>query len=422
MYYTQIVIICALISSSSLIIGYDFYKSPRKVIYNLSSYSLIYAIFYFGVPFLNIEFLYSYFGYRISESSLVESRFYSIITLLIFFLLYLFLRKKNSDITMNHTGPFFRTPNIIPIILILFCTSIYLYIIANIGSKLIINFSDRVAAHAIYAEYEVNFKIVIVFYLNLYCIYLLSLKKYFHGVNKLFQLTPLIGISCELLSGGRDLLFTYVLYLFIFNSIKFNNKKIKKTSMVVLIILSLMLFIRYNLTNDNSETNIVYHIYSFFAEFYHTAFTTSYAIEYNLHDYTNSFYYIMYPALKFFLPLLNLFGESLNIPWYADIISTHIGRHFGFAGNTITESYYYWGPLGAVLYPMIIALIVLLHNNRRYYSTGFFFFIVLAINLRHFFRGSFWDNYTSLIIWFFIFNVIFLSLNNKSKILMKNEK
>lgn len=422
MYYAQIIILCTLISISAIIIGYDFYRFPRKVIYNLSSYSLIYAIFYFGIPFLNIEFLYSYFGYRISDLSLIESRFYSIVTLLTFLLLYLFLRKKNSDITINHSGPFFRTPNTIPVILILFCMGIYLFIIASVGSKLIANFSDRVAAHAIYAEYEVRFKIVIVFYLNLYCIYLLSLKSYFYGAKKLLKLTPLIGVLCELLSGGRDLLFTYVLYLFIFNSIKFNNKKIKRTSIIVLIILALMLFIRYNLTNDNSETNIAYHIYSFLAEFYHTAFTTSYSIEYNLHDYTNSLYYIMYPALKFFLPLLSLFGENLNIPWYADIISTHIGRHFGFAGNTITESYYYWGPFGAVLYPIVIALIVLLHNNRRYYSTGFFFFIVLAINLRHFFRGSFWDNYTSLIIWFFIFNVILFSLNNKNKILIKNEK
>ncbi|MED8982669.1 hypothetical protein RCM14_21595, partial [Escherichia coli] len=42
----------------------------------------------------------------------------------------------------------------------------------------------------------------------------------------------------------------------------------------------------------------------------------------------------------------------------------------------------------------------------KFSSIGFTMYIVMAINVRLFFRGSFWDNYTSLLIWLMIFFTI----------------
>ncbi|HGX5171446.1 TPA: hypothetical protein ACNE1N_004660, partial [Escherichia coli] len=92
-----------------------------------------------------------------------------------------------------------------------------------------------------------------------------------------------------------------------------------------------MVIIRYYLTRDENNTTLAYNVYSMLAEFYHTAFTSAYVFEHDLNNVQNGFLYLMLPLLKFFTPLLNLFNDGVNIPWYADVVSEKIGRHFGFA-------------------------------------------------------------------------------------------
>ncbi|EPT0531028.1 O-antigen polymerase [Proteus mirabilis] len=403
--YIEIYTILSLIICSFLILTYDFYKSPKNVLLNLSSYSLLYSIFYYGVPFLNIEYLFEYFDYSISNSTLIITRFYSIWTLFIFLALYLLIRNNNStliDLKKRNYSP----PNIFIITIIIFLLTLSIYILSKVGSDLIANFSNRVSAYTIYVQYKVKYKLPILFIFLLYCIYTLKVNRN-QKINFIYYIVPLIFMTPELLSGGRGMLFTYILFLFVLSILKLKDNTIKKAFLFIASLLFIMVFIRYLLTRNINENTFEYTIYSFFAEFYHTAFTTPYILEHNIFSYTDSIKYIIYPFSKFFTPITNYLDINTQLPWYADIVSEHINRHFGFAGNIISEALYYWGPIAPIIYPLIISLIIIIHNNYKNSITGFFFFIIMAINLRLFFRGSFWDSYTSILIWFFIFYFLF---------------
>ncbi|MEZ2863955.1 O-antigen polymerase [Proteus terrae] len=405
--YIQIYFILTLIITSFFILSYDFYKNPKNVTLNLASYSLVYSIFYYGIPFLNIEYLYEYFNYSISTSSLVITRLYSTWTLLVFLLLYLLMRRKNfSRLIIKNKYP--SIPGFLIITIIILLLTISVYILSKVGGDLISNFSNRVNAYNIYLEYKLKYKLPILFIFLLYCIFILNINR---KINIIYYILPFIFMLPELLSGGRGMLFTYILYLFILKIPKFNNKKIKKTFLIIVTLLFIMIFIRYLLTRNLSENHFEYTIYSFLAEFYHTAFTTPYIIEHDITNYSDAIKYLVYPLIKFFTPITHYLGIDIQVPWYADIVSEHINRHFGFAGNIISESLYYWGPLAPLLYPLIISIIIIIHSNHRTTVSGFFFFIIMAINLRLFFRGSFWDSYTSILIWFLIFNILFFILS-----------
>ena len=405
--YIQVYIILALIITSFFILSYDFYKNPKNVTLNLSSYSLLYSIFYYGIPFINIEYLYEYFNYSISSTSLILTRLYSIWTLIIFFSLYLLMRNKNFT-KINFTNNSSKISRFVIIIIIIILLTISIYILSKVGSDLASNFHNRVNAYNIYLEYKIKYKLPILFIFLLYCIYILNNNR---KINIIYYVLPFIFMMPELLSGGRGMLFTYILYLFILNIPKFENKKIKKIFLFITILLFIMILIRYLLTRNINENNVEYTIYSFLAEFYHTAFTTPYIIEHDIKNYSNAIMYLIHPVIKFLTPITNYLGIDTQLPWYADIVSEHINRHFGFAGNIISESLYYWGPLAPLLYPLFISIIIITHSNHRKSVSGFFFFIIMAINLRLFFRGSFWDSYTSILIWFLIFNVLFFILS-----------
>ncbi|MFK0799484.1 hypothetical protein, partial [Enterobacter hormaechei] len=139
---------------------------------------------------------------------------------------------------------------------------------------------------------------------------------------------------------------------------------------------------------------------------------------------SNGYLYVTYPLLKFFNPLLNLAGDYIVLPWYADNVSSVIGRNFGFAGNILSEFYYYFGYIGSLLSPIIIVFFFYFHNKAKakFTLTGLITYLIISINTRLFFRGSFWDNYTSLLIWVFIYFICTGLLFNKNNIVVVSQR
>lgn len=84
-----------LIFFSLLILLKDFFVNPSGVLMNIFSFTLLFGVFYYGVPFLNIEFLYSFFGYSIEQNSIIIAKFFAFWALCIFFLVYILTRQKH---------------------------------------------------------------------------------------------------------------------------------------------------------------------------------------------------------------------------------------------------------------------------------------------------------------------------------------
>lgn len=413
-----------LIMTSLFILCKDFLRNPNGVLMNIYSFSLVFALFYYGVPFLNIEYLYSFFGYNISLENIIAAKLIALWILLVFFISYFFSRKrhliKRYKLNFVPTSSNVKYSRVICYIVLCSGPLIAALVTKDIGSLLIINFNDRVSAQSIYSEYEVKYKLPILFYLTLISYFFVYISGRTTFYKKILILLPFLVCIPEALSGGRDLMFAFVLFCFVIYSLNNSKRKILLISVPAFMVILAMVIIRYYLTRDENNTTLAYNVYSMLAEFYHTAFTSAYVFEHDLNNVQNGFLYLMLPLLKFFTPLLNLFNDGVNIPWYADVVSEKIGRHFGFAGNIISESFFYFGYIGTIIMPIIIVLILSYHNRDsiKFSSIGFTMYIVMAINVRLFFRGSFWDNYTSLLIWLMIFFTITGLLFSKRKMVI----
>ncbi|KJX33932.1 hypothetical protein SG76_03945 [Enterobacter hormaechei subsp. steigerwaltii] len=395
---------------------------------NIFSFTLLFGVFYYGVPFLNIEFLYSFFGYSIEQNSIIIAKFFAFWALCIFFLVYILTRQKHLKyeyhlVNIPRRGIYY--PEIICLLIMSVSIFVTCFVIESIGGELIYNFNNRVAAQAIYAEYEVKFKLPILFYLTFASYFILYIRSYTGSLFKRSLIVvPLFVCVPEVLSGGRDLLFSFVFYFCAIYALKKPKRKILFISVPAICVVLFMVVARYYLTRDESDLSLSYNVYSMLAEFYHTAFTTAFIINNNVNDISNGYLYVTYPLLKFFNPLLNLAGDYIVLPWYADNVSSVIGRNFGFAGNILSEFYYYFGYIGSLLSPIIIVFFFYFHNKAKakFTLTGLITYLIISINTRLFFRGSFWDNYTSLLIWVFIYFICTGLLFNKNNIVVVSQR
>ncbi|MEQ1965767.1 O-antigen polymerase [Xenorhabdus nematophila] len=393
---------------SFLLLIIDFYNKPASVMMNIYAFGVVFGAFYYGLPFINIEYLYEFFGYSIDDSSLRAAKIFALWTLFIFFCYYCFSRKKHMtrefSLQIENYSNVSLSDLICYIVLIL-APLVAIIIIIDIGSNLLSNFSDRVAAQAIYVQYEVKFKLPILFFITLSSYFFMYVKGKMFGLKRIFFLSPFIICIPEILSGGRDLIFAFIIFNFIIYSLRNSRRKILLFFIPLFATITSMVIARYYLTRDITQTSIEYAIYSMLAEFYHTAFTTAYIFDRDINNIEMGGDYLFLPLLKFFMPILSYANEQFHLPWYADLVSERIGRSFGFAGNIISESYYYFGYIGCFLYPFFIATILGFHNRFaiKKNKLGLITLIIVAINIRLFFRGSFWDNYTSIIIWLVIY-------------------
>lgn len=83
------------------VIFFDVYRDYKLVVFNLNFYILFFAVFYYGIPFVNIEYLYDFFGYNISPNAIFLSKLYSIWTVFVFGVGYLVSRYSYEDIRKN---------------------------------------------------------------------------------------------------------------------------------------------------------------------------------------------------------------------------------------------------------------------------------------------------------------------------------
>ncbi|KAB0460951.1 O-antigen polymerase [Vibrio kanaloae] len=390
-----------------------FHKNPKKLLLNPMSYCLVCSVMYLGVPYITPDYLFEYFGYEIDIDTIVYIKLLSIYVNVTFaFILYISHRfvmpNFNNLVVSNSLGEFMRRYLIFILTLI---SLLSIYILVKYSPQLFANFSSRGVAYSIYSDVFNNFKIPIVFAVASVCSITLSIFIRF----KLIYFTPqIILIILAGLSGDRDMIFSIIVFFMLIGVIKIPNDKIKKLVIFVCITMLLLIIFRFFQNGYfSSGTHGIRIDYLLLSEFYHTAFTTTYMIQNNLVSNGNLFEYIYTPILK---NVSFLFGIE-RVSWYADIVSGHIGRGFGFAGNIMSESLYYGGVILLLAYPFIISFLLLLwiYIWKKGSYWGFVMLLIYIPNIRLFFRGSFWDNYIAIMHWSIILVLPIMFLMFKKK-------
>lgn len=365
--------------------------NPKREILNPLMYITIFSALYYLLGGISAEVVNEILGLGISQESIFYSQLLSMYTVSIYLLFYIFssnVKQKNYEFTLTKKQVW-----ILKIIVSLITLFGIVFLLKNIGKVVELNrISSRVAALESYLSLVRGVPVGTLFFLQVTMLSLMySAKKIGYGwfLNSL----PVIIISLS--SGSRTYL--SVLFIAVFISSVYVHPNGLKTKLVVGFNCLILLLGSTFVGGDNFNSNI----YSASAEFAHTYLTVPFMLDKELLGVGQTLEYYSNPLVK-------LFGLSTKITYFGEEIHKIMNTPISLAGNNITESLYYLGFHGAILYPFIIStlfllMIILNDSNKK----AFILIFMFCLYMRTFVRGAAYQSITMLLTYFLIFLFIF---------------
>lgn len=387
-------------------------KTPKAVLLSPTFYLCGFSIFYLGLPYVEPSYLFYLWGFPYDDSVGDELRLLSIHFVAVFCLAHAFwFRNGRFHIGFEARIQIYPTIRYLYVLIILAGIGLSILLLIQNYGRLLTAFSNRVVAHEIYTEIANRFRLPMLFWVFIIVGFTLTLddlrihnlqRRFALGWRISFYFLPTILLCVfSLLSGDRDFAFNSLVCAMVLCAITLTDRGVRRVLLAAPIAVIFLIAVRYVQNNYvGSGFGQLRADYVFLSEFYHTGFTTSFIVSQGLFSEGDLTTYILSAMFK---PVAAL-TTTLELPWYADIISAQVGRSFGLAGNVISESLYYGGVTLAIVWPFVIVTFVSLWSGvwKRGSYLGFCAVLILIPMTRLFLRGSFLDNYASISYWIFM--------------------
>lgn len=366
-------------------------EKPNVEILNPFMYMTVFSAMYYLLGGVSADIVSDLLRIGMARESFYYAELLSIYTVLVYLFFYLISRRviKYIKCDMKSSECFTMKIVILTISFLLF-----LFVLKNY-SKIVdlISHTSRVSALNEYNSLTSGIPVGTLFFIQLT---LISVVFCSHKCKAWWFLLTLPAIVVSFSSGSRTYL-SVVFIAFIISNVYIYPEKIKMHLGFAIAALFLLLA-----TTFIGSDNIYMQIYSATAEFAHTYLTIPYLFDRELIEHGQGFIYFTNPLVKFV-------GLSTPIEYFGEEIHNIMNTPISLAGNNITESLYYAGIFGAILYPIVCSLFFLLIiNTANYYRYAFIFIFMLCIYMRTLVRGALYQSLTMLLMYLLIFVTIFL--------------
>ena len=396
-----------------VILLYKYKKYGYVILFQLTTWFIVFYLFYFLYASLCLESFIIIDRWAISSNSVLNSRIIVFSEGAFYILFYAFLNFKR-DLTEIKLYPrkqiiksfsrFFLMASFI-IILYSFMKLILTYktILSNFDY---IEFRTQVEKIRAFA----HLKLISYILLGLFYYIGLPEKKY----RKLFYINFLLIIAFEILSGTRTTLFFVVIIIYLLMV-----RKNKKTYICVLI--PMAIFTLYSseimrsigLQKIEDNRTFVEKLLAGNGEFNNTFITLPYILEHGLESKGN-YLDVLTATINWIPPA----SRIINLDNPGVIYQTSINRGIGYASNFLSNGLYCFGYSSIFLFPLVIVFFKMLDEifdirNENYFIIKLF----LIVMVRNFCRESITSfNSGFYIVIIYILWIMFFSKKNGEKI------
>ncbi len=381
----------------------DLLKNRWQILFEVRTYLEIYAIAYFVLPSLLLVQVNEIQSWNFGTSTLLLSKAISLFFAGVVVILCSLGKMGRRPLSLDFRPSLFsaRIGFVLLGVIVLYSAVVLL----STSAKLVSISNDRIASAEMYLDIADAFQLKKVQFLLLAA----ATIVFWRWRNPIVFLAVVPLLALELLSGGRTTTFFVIVFVYLNLVAKYHKVWAAKIAVVLVILLVFTTAnrLQYQGVVEGRDLLQAFTLTSL-GEFIQTYMTLPYLLETGTVS-SSPILQMVAVSLAGLLPgsLRATLDGSFLSP--GSEIAAMIGRGYGLAFNSITESLYYFGILGIILAPIVMVLLARLveSTSRRSGFSGFVFLVLFIVYLRLLFREGVFTYILSVP---FVYTVYFVPL------------